>query len=394
MTQRKTMKKKSKVFLLILSLMLIAASVLLLKTEFPDLTFPSAGRFVGKVTESSNGSRYKTYYHNLSRTEKQAYNTILDEIYEMPDRILIPNLNEPQLDEVFKALLNDNPDLIFLGRKCKLTPELWNDYISFDYIMTKEEYAKKKQELEEKRDVIIASLSDPSDLWQTELEIHDYIIGHCSYMLEDENFECSSAYGCLITGKAACEGYSKAAKYIFDKVGIESALVSGRAAGNSEEPGDHMWNIVLMDGEYYHLDCTWDDPVSREAQPLRLHTYFNVTDEVIGVNHCDFSYDPGCNSTQANYFVRQKLIIDSYSSAKESAVCEMLVREYAVGNKGVQINFDNKESYQQAWSELIKNGRIHKSLAASSLPGARSLAGQIKAYYGDDDFYTLTFIFS
>ena len=44
-------------------------------------------------------------------------------------------LSEKQLDEVFRALLNDNPDLIFLGRKCRLTSELWNNYISFDYII-------------------------------------------------------------------------------------------------------------------------------------------------------------------------------------------------------------------------------------------------------------------
>lgn len=387
------MKKSLKVFLLAFSIILIIASVLLLKKEFPDLTLPFV-QYFSKVEETPNGSKYKTYYNSLSRVEKQAYNLILNDIYDLPEKILIPDLDEKQLDEVFKALLNDNPDLIFLGRKCKLTPELWNDYISFDYIMTREEYKEKKREMEEKRDVIIASLSNPDNAWQTELEIHDYIISHCSYKLEDDNYTYSSAYGCLINGQAACEGYSKAAKYIFDKVGIESALISGKANGNGEKAGDHMWNIVKIDDEYYHLDCTWDDPVSKEAQPLVLHTYFNVTETTISINHSDFSLDFKCTSDEANYFVKQKLIMDSYSRDNEAKLCEMLVREYSAGNKGVQINFVTGESYSTASSELIDRGRVYKALSASSVSGSSMLSGKLKAYYGDEDFNIITFIFS
>ena len=173
------MKKGTRLLLLFISLILLVSAVFQIRTNFPDLRMPLINKYIGNVKESAYGSRYKTYFYELAPIERQAYNLILDEIYDMPEKILVPNLSEKQLDKVFKSLLNDNPDLIFLGRKCRLNSELWNTYISFDYIMSKEEYKKAATEMSLKRDLIIASLSDLTDEFKTELEIHDYIIANC-----------------------------------------------------------------------------------------------------------------------------------------------------------------------------------------------------------------------
>lgn len=388
------MKKRTKFIIVLFFAVLAAVAYSEIQTEFPELGLPIINRYIGNVEETTNGSRYKTYYDELSNVEKQAYNLILDNIYDMPEKIKVPDMTEKQLDEVFKSVLNDNPDLFFLGRKCRLNSELWNTYISFDYIMTADEYKQKKAKLELERDVLIESLSDLTDPWQTELEIHDYIIGHCVYKLEDEDYTYSSAYGCLVNGEAACEGYSKAAKYVFDKVGIESALVSGKANGNGEGDGDHMWNIVKINGDYYHLDCTWDDPVSKSAGSLKLYTYFNVTDKTIGINHSDYSYDPGCTATAENYFVKQKLIIDSYDSNSEEALRDMLLRQYNAGQRGIQINFANETSYQNAYNELIKNSRIYRVLSGVRSNTGSNLSDKLNGYYGDDNFYILTILFN
>ncbi len=387
------MKKGTRLFLLFISLILIVSAVFQIKTNFPDLRMPLINRYVGNVKESANGSRYKTYFYELAPIERQAYNLILDEIYDMPEKILVPNLSEKQLDEVFKSLLNDNPDLIFLGRKCRLNSELWNTYISFDYIMSKEEYKKASADMSLKRDLIIASLSDLTDEFKTELEIHDYIIANCVYKLEDEVYSYSSAYGALVDGKAACEGYSKAAKYVFDKVGIESILVSGKASGDGRDDGDHMWNIVKINGDYYHLDLTWDDPVSSDSTSMSIHTYFNLTDEAIGINHSDFSYSPGCTATEENYSIKHGLRFENYSDKDDSKLRSLLVNEYNSGEKNIQISFVNKSSYDNAFKSLITNKKIYNVLGNVKSNRGNSVARSITGYYADDSFYTLTFIF-
>lgn len=388
------MKKVTRCILLFLSALLIISAFIQIKSDFPDLKMPLISRYIGNVKESSIGSRYKTYFFQLAPVEKQAYNLILDEIYDMPERILVPDLSEKQLDRVFKSLLNDNPDLIFLGRKCRLNSELWNTFISFDYIMSKEEYAKAKNEMSLKRDLIIASLSDLSDEYKTELEIHDYIIEHCDYKLEDEVYSYSSAYGALVDGKAACEGYSKAAKYVFDKVGIESILISGKASGDGRGDGDHMWNIVKINGDYYHLDLTWDDPVStNSSSSMSVHTYFNLTDDAIGINHRDFSYSPGCTATEENYSIKNGLRFENYSSKDNDKLRTIMLNEYNSGERNIQISFVNKESYDNAFKTLITDKKIYNVLGNVKSNRGNSFSNAISGYYADESFYTLTFIF-
>ena len=51
-----------------------------------------------------------------------------------------------------------------------------------------------------------------------------------------------------------CEGYARAFKVLCNKVGIPCVLVDGDAGG------PHMWNYVQLDGAWYGVDVTWNDP--------------------------------------------------------------------------------------------------------------------------------------
>ncbi len=58
-----------------------------------------------------------------------------------------------------------------------------------------------------------------------------------------------------------CEGYSKAFQYLCDESNIKCYTVSGKMAGGTGE-GDHMWNIVVIDGKSYLVDVTNSDASS------------------------------------------------------------------------------------------------------------------------------------
>lgn len=376
----------------IIAVVLALVAVHNFRRAYPEITWPVITSSLSEPeSPSSNGSPYKFYYDNLTVTEKQAYNMILDKIYDMPDKILVPDLNEEELDNVFSALLSDNPDLFFLGRKCSVKAELWNDFFSVDYIIEKEDYEKQKAELDAACDKVIASLTNRNSQYQTELEIHNYIIDHCSYKIEKKNFVYSSAYGCLVNGVAACEGYSKAAKLLFDRVGIESALISGTATTSKEAGGAHMWNIVNIDGSYYHLDCTWDDPVT-PGKNMRLYTYFNLSDEAIGKTHFNFSIDPGCVSTGANYYEKNSLTFPNYSSADNSKLKETIINQYKAGERQIQINFANEKSYKSAISSLIDKSGIYNVLKSAKING-KTVWDKFEGYYDNKDTYTLTLVF-
>ncbi|KEH88818.1 hypothetical protein Z965_04275 [Clostridium novyi A str. BKT29909] len=57
---------------------------------------------------------------------------------------------------------------------------------------------------------------------------------------------------------------------MLQKVGIESIIVKSR-------PMQHVWNMVYIDGNWYYVDATWDDPVPYVLGGINYH-YYNLSD--------------------------------------------------------------------------------------------------------------------
>lgn len=338
------------------------------------------------------GSPYKFYYKQLSDIEKHAYNDILSEIYSMPESIRIPRITVEQLDKVFSALLRDNPDLFFVGRKCTLLTEVFRTSCFIDYIFEKDEYEERKAELENACDAVISSLSAPDDEWQTELEIHDYIVDNCKYMLVENEHVYSSAYGALVNGEAACEGYSKAAKLLFDKVGIESAVLSGISKSYDGDEGPHMWNAVKINGDYYYLDCTWDDPVNKDGKSVKIYAYFNLSNDMIADTHSEFSYSFDCTATAANYYVKTGKYFETYSRDNENALAQLLAKELEAGNDSVEIRFGSKDAYNNAVDDLIDGGRVYDVLSLATTKTKVRFSINSLTYFVDPTLLTMTIV--
>lgn len=338
------------------------------------------------------GSPYKYYYDELESIEKHAYNEILSNIYDMPESISIPAIDSEQFNRVFSALLRDNPDLFFVGRKSTLVSNLLSTDCSIEYIIDKQDYSAKKADLDSACEAVLASLSNPDDEWQTEKEIHDYIVKNCEYKIVESEHVYSSAYGALVNGEAACEGYSKAAKLLLDKAGIESSVVSGISRGFDGEYDPHMWNAVKINGGYYYLDCTWDDPVSNDGKEYITYSYFNVSDDMIASTHSDISHDFGCDSTQENYYIKTGRYFSAYDRSDEKTLARLIADELESGSETLQIRFGSKEVYDEAVSDLIGGGRIYNVLQiAKNKTNVKFLTDSL-SYYKTPDQLLLTVI--
>ena len=104
--------------------------------------------------------------------------------------------------------------------------------------------------------------------------IHNYIIDNTEYdklKYEDKNdktYKSNTAYGVLIEGYGTCNGYADAMAIFLDKLNIINYKISNEK---------HIWNLVYLDGSWYHLDLTWDDPISDINR--NRDTYFLITTE-------------------------------------------------------------------------------------------------------------------
>ena len=125
--------------------------------------------------------------------------------------------------------------------------------------------------------------------------IHDYIIDHTEYdKLKYENknndtYKSNTAYGVLIEGYGTCNGYADAMEIFLDKMNIINYKISNE---------EHIWNLVYLDGKWYHLDLTWDDPISDIN--INRDTYFLISTKTLEkINDGTHTFDKNIYSEAA-----------------------------------------------------------------------------------------------
>ncbi|MDU7475217.1 MAG: transglutaminase domain-containing protein [Paenibacillus macerans] len=106
--------------------------------------------------------------------------------------------------------------------------------------------------------------------------IHDYVVRYLKY---DQDLQKFTAYEGLTTREAVCQGYALMTYRMLRDAGIDNLIIEGKVNNTA-----HAWNLVLLDGKWYHLDTTWDDPVPDEGDRVR-YTYFLLTDDQIRKDH-------------------------------------------------------------------------------------------------------------
>ena len=99
--------------------------------------------------------------------------------------------------------------------------------------------------------------------------IHDYIDRITTYKLDESNGFVHTAVGPFYYGYSVCDGYAKAMNLLLHEVGIEADKVSNEG---------HAWSLVKIDGEYYHVDATWDDTRTYKTGAYRTH-YFMIRND-------------------------------------------------------------------------------------------------------------------
>jgi len=122
-------------------------------------------------------------------------------------------------------------------------------------------------------EIIKTQIKDVTDKKEIIKIINDYIINNTKYDKErtDNNiikYSSNNAYGVLYENYGICSGYTDAMALFLNYYDIPNYKVISE---------NHVWNAVLLDGVWYHLDLTWDDPIMDTGEEVLDHTYFLVT---------------------------------------------------------------------------------------------------------------------
>lgn len=123
--------------------------------------------------------------------------------------------------------------------------------------------------------VVKDSMSDKEKI----LALHDYIINNTKYDIERANSETNSSeydsariLGVLYDHHAICSGYADLMGVILEKLNIPNYKISSET---------HVWNALYLDNEWWHLDLTWDDPISTSGKDILDHSYFLIDSKTL-----------------------------------------------------------------------------------------------------------------
>lgn len=229
------------------------------------------------------------------------------------------------VNSIFRRVLDENTGLGFVaGCSTSITRTFGKAdalvELKLQYFYPSEKVSALRAEADLKAEELAGKLIKPGmSEYQKVLAVHDYLIRNSIYDRANADNDSvppeeHEAYGVIVDGIGVCDSYAKAVKLLLDKAGVRCILVEGTGAEAPGQSADHAWNIVRIDGEYYHVDATWDDVSEERGSGVVAYHYFNLNDEELQKTHVwDRSRYPECTGTKYNYYVYNGLYTENYT---------------------------------------------------------------------------------
>lgn len=188
--------------------------------------------------------------------------------------------------------------------------------------------------------------------YDKEKAVHDYIVRNCRY--DTEGYESSNMpdsdfkpYGVFVKHVAVCQGYAEAMKLCMDLLGIPCDLVTGSAQGIP-----HAWNVVCLDGEWYQVDVTWDDPIGMPDYYIG-YDYFNITDMKMRRDHV-YQSRYVCTATKycLNDIERANYMSLSNYVTTENDFYQYMTSQVKAGNREIECYVATDENGYKKYCDL------------------------------------------
>lgn len=183
--------------------------------------------------------------------------------------------------------------------------------------------------VDRKVDAVLSQIIQPgmSDFDKVKA-IHDWLLNNVVY--DEAAYTAAGAAatsftveGLLDTGVAVCDGYAKTFQAMAERAGLACIRVTGSAVNRSGNRESHAWNQVKVDGQWYNMDVTWDDPVvSADYGDNRCYTYFLVPDSAIAASHTATTAKNTCTASQPIEKLQPLLLAQEEQEYRPFVYCE------------------------------------------------------------------------
>jgi hypothetical protein len=251
------------------------------------------------------------FYSKLSLEQRDIYDIILTGLVFQKERIDIPRREMAEISSIFGYLLRENPKIFYtntftLSTRSKSTRAT----VIPDYKYTRSQITEYT-ELIERHLQNFEHIKYASD-FEKELYVQNYILKNFRY---DHNLGelAYNVLGLILNRTAVCQGIAFYVKMVLDHLDVHSLVVYGR--GNDPTTGiseGHAWNIVRIDGLYYHLDATYNLSLSTRRN---RYDYFNLSDFDIKKDHIISDKNlPLCFTSGQDYYTLYGMTVNGMAA--------------------------------------------------------------------------------
>lgn len=257
-----------------------------------------------------------TYYYNqLNKNQQKAYHAMKTGLQALAPSFPVLRLEARELFDIYFKLRMDCPELFYSVKfSYRYYEDSQNVELIPEYLFPKNKMEDHKRAMEARVKKLARQAEKLSEK-EKELFIHDFICQNVRYDKLKKAYS-HEIIGPLGQGVGVCEGIAKAVKVLCDALGIWCIIALSENNPEKHIKYRHAWNIVRIDGVYYHLDATFDNTLSKEGQ-IR-YDYFNLCDAQLFRDHEPVIWKvPVCENGDHFYYKEKKVSFTKYEDVRK-----------------------------------------------------------------------------
>ena len=245
------------------------------------------------------------YYQHLPKPQQAAYHAMKTGFAALSPGFSVPRLENRELSDIFFRLRLDCPEIFYVtGFTYRFTPGAENVELLPEYLFDKAKIRDHQKALASRVDKLARPAMNMTAS-EKERYIHDYICQNVRYDKLKKPYS-HEIIGPLGQGVGVCEGIAKSVKILCDALGLWCIIAVSEANPDQGVKYRHAWNILKLDGQYVHLDATFDNSLGHDG--VIRYDYFNLDDKRLFRDHQPVIYPvPACAASDRFYYREAKL---------------------------------------------------------------------------------------
>lgn len=248
----------------------------------------------------------QNYYYNLLNKEQQkVYYAIKTGLLNIEESFMVPRLTAKELSDIYFMVRMDCPKIFYtVTFKYRYYDDSTSVQLIPEYLFQKGKIKEHIQAMDSRIKKLVRGVEKLKEN-EKELYIHDFICNNVKYDKLKKPYS-HEIIGALGNGVAVCEGIAKAVKVLCDEMGIWCIIALSEANPDKGIKYRHAWNVVKIQGQYYHLDATFDNTLSKDD--ITRYDYVNLSDKQFFRDHEPVIWKvPVCTNGDHFYYKEKKI---------------------------------------------------------------------------------------